>query len=72
MPPGELSTRVAVRQKLQKGQKLERWEMEYYRENKRLVDLKPAYSQEERKEMERLNALLDRAEVVGRESPRHS
>ncbi len=72
MPPGELSTRVAIRQKRQKGEKLEPWEQEYYRQNKALIDLKPAYSQEEREEMERLNALLDRAEVVGRESPRHS
>ncbi|MBR3978962.1 MAG: hypothetical protein IKJ94_05000 [Oscillospiraceae bacterium] len=59
MPPGELSTRVAIRQKRQKGQKLEPWEQEYYRENKALVDLKPSYSQEEREEMERLNALLN-------------
>ena len=59
MPPGELSTRVAIRQKKQKGQKLEPSELEYYRQNKQAVDLRPAYSQEERKEMDRLNALLD-------------
>ncbi len=58
IPPGELSTRVAIRQKRQKGQKLEAWEQEYYRENKHLVDLKPTYSQEEREEIDRLNALL--------------
>ena len=58
MPPGELSTRVAIRQKRQKGQKLEPWEMEYYRQNKALIDLKPAYSAEEKAEMERLNELL--------------
>lgn len=58
MPPGELSTRVAIRQKRQKGQRLESWEQEYYRENKQVVDLKPVYSAEEREEIDRLNALL--------------
>ena len=59
MPAGELSTRVSIRDKLQKGQKLEPWEQEYYRQNKQAVDLKPAYSEEEKAEMERLNALLN-------------
>ena len=58
MPPGELSTRVAIRQKRQKGEKLEPWEQEYYRQNKALIDLKPAYTAEEKQEMERLNSLL--------------
>ena len=58
MPPGELSTRVAIRQKRQKGQKLEASEQEYYRQNKALVDLKPQYTAEEKAEMERLNELL--------------
>lgn len=58
MPPGELSTRVAIRDKLQKGKKLEDWEQEYYRQNKAAVDLKPVYSMEEKAEMERLQQLL--------------
>lgn len=58
IPPGELSTRVGIRQKLAAGKKLEPWEQEYYRQNKRAVELKPAYSDEEKAEMERLNALL--------------
>ncbi len=58
MPPGELSTRISLRQKLRKGQPLEDWEKEYYRENKALVDLRPAYTEEEKREIERLNKLL--------------
>ncbi len=56
--PGELSTRVAIRDKLRRGKKLEPWEQEYYREHKTLVDLKPQYSAEELAEKERLNAIL--------------
>lgn len=59
MPPGELSTRVAIRDKLHKGQKLEPWEQEYYRQNKQTVDLKPEYSAEEKAEIARLNAILN-------------
>ena len=56
--PGELSMRVSIREKLQKGKKLEPWEQEYYRENKATVDLRPGYSAEELVEKDRLNALL--------------
>ena len=59
MPPGELSTRVSIREKLQKGKKLEPWEQEYYRQNKQAVDLKPAYTQQENEEIKRLNAILN-------------
>ena len=55
---GQLSTRVALRQKLRKGEKLEPWEQEYYRENKALIDLKPRYSQAELAEKKRLEKLL--------------
>ena len=55
---GQLSSRVAIRQKLQKGEKLEPWEREYYRENKALIDLKPRYSREELAEKARLEKLL--------------
>lgn len=58
MPPGELSTRVAIRQKKQKGEKLEASEQEYYRQNRQAVDLKPEYTAEEKAEIERLNRLL--------------
>ena len=59
MPAGELSTRVAIRDKVRKGQKLEPWEQEYYRQNKQAVDLKPVYSAEEKAEIARLNAVLN-------------
>lgn len=54
MPPGQLSTRVAIRQKLQKGQKLDPWEQEFYRENKALVEGKPPLSPEEQTQKQRL------------------
>lgn len=55
---GQLSSRVAIRQKLQKGEKLEDWEQEYYWENKALIDLKPRYSAQELAERARLEKLL--------------
>lgn len=58
MPPGQLSTRVAIRQKLQKGQKLDPWEQEFYRDNKALVDMRPPLSPEEEARKKRLNARL--------------
>lgn len=35
---GQLSTVVSIRSKRQKGKKLEKWEQEYYRENRKKVD----------------------------------
>lgn len=58
MGQGELSTLVSIRDKLRRGKKLESWEQEYYRENKKKVDLRPAYTDAEKQEQERLNALL--------------
>ena len=55
---GQLSTRVAIRQKLYKGEKLEPWEQDYYRENKAQIDLKPRYSAQELAEKARLEKLL--------------
>ena len=55
---GQLSSLVSLRQKLQKGQKLESWEQEYYRKNKAQVDLRRRYSAEELAERERLQKLL--------------
>ena len=55
MPPGMFSSLVSIRKKLRKGQKLESHEEEFYRENKRLVDLKPRCDDPEK---QRLNALL--------------
>jgi hypothetical protein len=55
---GQLSTLVSIREKLRKGQKLEKWEQDYYRANKSRVDLKKRYSTEELAEQERLKKLL--------------
>lgn len=56
---GQLSTLVAIRDKLSRGKKLESWEKDFYRENKSRVDLKPRYSQEELAEQDRLKQLLN-------------
>ena len=41
-----------------KGEKLEKYERTFYRENKKLVDFEKRYSEEELQEQERLKALL--------------
>lgn len=58
MPPGQLSTVVSIRDKLRRGKKLEDWEREFYRENKKKVDLSRPETQKDREEKDRLNQLL--------------
>lgn len=55
---GQLSTLVAIRDKLRRGKKLEGWEKDYYREHKSRVDFKKKYSAEDLAEQERLKELL--------------
>ena len=55
---GQLSTVVAIRGKLAKGKKLESWEKEFYRENRKLVDFQKRCSPQEQAEKERLEKLL--------------
>ncbi len=55
---GQLSTVISVRHKLRRGQKLEPWEKEFYRENKEQVDLKKRQSREELAQKARLEAIL--------------
>ena len=55
---GQLSTLITVRSKLRHGKKLEKWEQEYYRVNKKQVDMKKKYSAEELAEQERIKKLL--------------
>ena len=55
---GQLSTIVSIRDKLRKGKKLEKWEQDYYRENKSRVDFKKKYSAEDMAEQDRLKRLL--------------
>lgn len=55
---GTFSTVLGIRQKRAKGKKLEKWELEFYANNKELCVIKTKYTQEEQEEMERLNKLL--------------
>lgn len=48
-----------IRLKKAKGKKLDKWEQEYYRENKDLIDLKERYTKEEKAEQERFLAVFD-------------
>ena len=59
---GQLSAVVAIRHKLQKGKPLERWEKQFYGENRQLVDLPKRYSREELQQRDALLQLLDHSE----------
>ena len=48
-----------IRQKKAKGKRLEKWENDFYKENKRLIDIQERYSEEEVDEQKRLLALFD-------------
>lgn len=49
---------VSFRKKRASKKKLEKWEKEFYRENKALCDLKKKYTKEEQEEQNRLMAIL--------------
>lgn len=51
---GQLSTVVSIRNKKTKGKKLEKWEQEFYKENKELIDMKSADSEDVRAEKENI------------------
>lgn len=55
---GLFSQVVNIRTKKAKGKKLEKWENEFYRTHKEMIDIKQIYSAEEQAEIDRLNALL--------------
>lgn len=46
---GQLSMIVSLREKLRKGVKLEKWEREYYRQNRSRIDFKRRYTQQDEK-----------------------
>lgn len=50
---------VEIRQKKSKRKKLEKWEEEFYRENKALVDLKTKYTEAEIEEQEQFKRMFD-------------
>lgn len=50
---------VNIRQKKATGKKLEKWEKEFFKENKELIVIRTKYTEEEVEEQNRLNNLLD-------------
>lgn len=55
---GVFSTVLNIRQKRSRGKKLEKWEQDFYRNNKQLCDLKKRYTAEEQAEIDYWNKLL--------------
>lgn len=55
---GLFSQVVHIREKKAKGKKLEKWEQEFLRENKSLVEIKRKYTKEEREEQNNILALF--------------
>nr|WP_308743201.1 Gp15 family bacteriophage protein [uncultured Anaerocolumna sp.] len=52
------STVTNIREKKNKGKRLEKYEEEFYRENKNLIDIKVKYTEEEQAEIDYWNKLL--------------
>ena len=55
---GIFSTVLGIRQKMAKGKRLEKWEREFRRNNKKICDLKTRYTKEEQEEIDYWNKLL--------------
>ena len=55
---GLFSTVMSIRSKKVKGKKLDKWEQEFYRDHKEMVDIKTRYSDEEQFQIDKLNDLL--------------
>ena len=55
---GGLSMLISIRDKLNRGKKLEKWEQEYYKRNPNQVKMQKKYSPSELAEQERLQKLL--------------
>lgn len=56
---GLFTTVISIRQKKNRGKKLEKYEQDFYRNYKDLIDLKEKYTEQEQEEMERLKKLFD-------------
>jgi len=50
---------LSIRIKKSKGKKLEKWEREFYKENKHLIDMQIRYTEEEKEEKAELIKILD-------------
>ena len=59
---------VQLRQKKNKGKKLEKWEQEFYKSHKELIDIPRRLSAEEQEERDRINALLGGGNFVRRQN----
>lgn len=55
---GLFSSVIQIRQKQATGKKLEKYEIEFYRKNRDMIDLKTRYSEDEQAEKDRLLKLL--------------
>ena len=55
---GTFSLVLGIRQRRAKGKKLKKWEQEFYRNNKKMCDIKKRYSKEEQAEIDYWNKLL--------------
>lgn len=55
---GTFSMVLGIRQKKSKGKRLEKWEEEFYRNNKKLCDLRKHYTKEEQEEIDYWKQLL--------------
>lgn len=55
-----LSDVISIRLKKAKGKKLEKWEQEFYRENRSMIDLKRKQSASETAEIAQMQAWLDK------------
>ena len=55
---GTFSLVLGIRQKKAKGKKLEKWEQEFFQNNKALCEIKARYTQEEQEEIDFYNQLL--------------
>ena len=55
---GMFSTIVSIRSKKLKRKKMDKWEMDFYRDNKDIVDLPKKHTIEENSQLEELNRIL--------------
>lgn len=58
MGEGLYSQIINIRRKKAKGKKPEKYEQDFYRENKELIDIRPNYTKEEQAELDFINELV--------------
>lgn len=63
---GQLSTVIAIRDKLAKGKKLEEWEKSFYRENRKKVELQKQYTPAQLWQRQQLEQMLEQRQVKNR------